>query len=103
MNLSFHESVEFDLADGVEFYDRQEPGVGEYFQESILADAIELQKDYGIHSKKWGCFRKLGTIFPFAIYYDIAENSIIVYAILDMRREPSWIRNEITNRISQED
>lgn len=59
MNLSFHESVELDLADGVEFYDPQEPGIGEYFQESILADAVELQKEFGFHSKRWDVFENL--------------------------------------------
>ena len=65
---------------------------------SVEMGAAELANKFGIHSKHFGYFRKLGSAFPFAIYYDIVEDSIVVYAILDMRQEPSWIRNELTNR-----
>ncbi len=32
-----------DLAEGAEFYDRQRPGLGDYFIESILADLEAIQ------------------------------------------------------------
>jgi hypothetical protein len=33
--------------------------------------------------------------FPFALYYLIEESSIDIYAILDCRRDPSWIRERL--------
>ena len=33
--------------------------------------------------------------FPFAVYYLIKESSIDIYAILDCRRDPIWIRDRL--------
>lgn len=33
--------------------------------------------------------------FPFAIYYTIEENVIKVYAVLDCRKDPAWIRKRL--------
>jgi len=33
--------------------------------------------------------------FPFALYYLINESSIDIYAILDCRRDPIWIRDRL--------
>jgi hypothetical protein len=36
--------------------------------------------------------------FPFAIYYDVDNGIARVTAVLDMRRNPSWIRKELQDR-----
>ena len=36
--------------------------------------------------------------FPFGIYYEIERETTYVYAILDMRRDPLWIRRELQGR-----
>jgi hypothetical protein len=33
--------------------------------------------------------------FPFALYYLVNESSIDIYAILDCRRDPIWIRDRL--------
>jgi hypothetical protein len=33
--------------------------------------------------------------FPFAIYYDVSEAAIIVIAVLDLRRNPTWLRKQL--------
>lgn len=38
--------------------------------------------------------------FPFGIYYRETADETQVYAILDLRREPTWIRAELLNRNS---
>jgi len=102
MEIIYLEEVEFDLRDGREFYERQQPGIGDYFVDSVLADAESLALYAGIHSEHFGFFRMLGKTFPFAIYY-LAEGEVVsVCAILDMRREPGWIRAELTDRREQD-
>jgi hypothetical protein len=32
---------------------------------------------------------------PFAIYYRVEEDVALVYAVLDWRRSPAWIRNRL--------
>ncbi len=68
MQIVYLDDVESDLRDGRDFYDRQQLGIGDYFVDSILADADSLVLYAGVHSKQFGFFRVLGKTFPFAIY-----------------------------------
>jgi len=40
----------------------------------------------------------LASRFPFGIYYLEAEQETGVVAVLDLRRKPSWIRRQVTQR-----
>jgi len=87
-----------DIESGRMFYNRIEYGVGEYFIQSIIADLERLQFLHGIHNKHFGLFRMLAGRFPFGIYYRETETATEVIAILDLRRNPAWIRKEIAGR-----
>ncbi len=87
-----------DLEEGRLFYDLQGKGVGGYFFDCLMSD-LECLKFYGgIHRKKFGFYRMLSKRFPFAIYYEIDKDIVEVVAILDMRRNPSLIRNNLERR-----
>ena len=101
MEIIYLEEVEFDLQDGRDFYDEQQPGIGDYFIDSILADAESLTLYAGVHAEHFGFHRLLGKTFPFAIYYLVDDATISVCAILDMRRDPAWIRAELQTRSEQ--
>ncbi len=98
MKVSYHDQVVVDLDEGWSFYERQDPGVGDYFVGSILADAESLATTGGTHRKTFGCHRFLGTTFPFAIYYRLESDQVRVLAILDLRRDPTWLREELGQR-----
>ena len=68
---------------------------GEYFFDSLISDLESLQFYAGIHSKKFDFYRTLSKRFPFAIYYEIKKDIVMVVAILDMRRAPAWIREKL--------
>ena len=87
-----------DLEEGRKFYDARETGVGDYCVTSLLADIESLALYHGIHLRQHRCFRLLGSRFPFGIYYIEAEDETRVVAVLDLRREPSWIRKQVTQR-----
>lgn len=42
-----------------------------------------------------GC---LSRRFPFGIYYDVVGETVCVYGILDLRRDPLWLRAELDRR-----
>lgn len=87
-----------DLEYAFEFYESQEAGAGDYFSELILRDIEELALTSGIHPKFQGYFRKLSSKFPFAIYYLSQKNVVEIHAVLDMRQNPTWIRQELHGR-----
>jgi hypothetical protein len=36
--------------------------------------------------------------FPFGIYYEVEDDVVYVYAILDLWRDPLWIRKRLRER-----
>jgi hypothetical protein len=46
----------------------------------------------------FGFYRMLSNRFPFGIYYDFTETAVEVYAVLDLRKDPFWIRAELLAR-----
>ena len=89
-----------DLEAGREFYEKTAEGIGQYFVDCIISDLDSLKLQAGIHSKRHGLYRVFSKRVPFAIYYDKKNGFARVAAILDMRRDPAWIRNELENRSS---
>jgi len=85
-----------DLIDGFRFCEHQTPGLGSYFRESILGDIDALAVHGGVHGKVFGYHRSLSKHFPFAIYYRVEGNVVRARAILDCRRNPSWIRRRMS-------
>ena len=87
-----------DLEAARRFYDSQEAGIGNYCVTSLLADIESLALYHGIHRQQYGCYRMLANRFPFGIYYLEAERETRVVAVLDLRRNPGWIRKEVSRR-----
>jgi len=86
-----------DLAEGRQFYDRQEAGVGEYFYDSLFSEIDSLALYGGIHSVHYGFYRLLAKRFPYAVYYKVKENTVIVFRVLDCRRDPNRIRKSLND------
>ena len=86
-----------DLIDGYWFYERQAQGVGTYFLDSLYSDINSLILTAGMHIVHFGKYhRHLSKRFPFAIYYRVEEETVLVYAVLDCRRNPAWIRKRLS-------
>jgi plasmid stabilization system protein ParE len=89
------ETAREDLRSGYRFYEQQSVGLGEYFLDCMQADVRSLHLYAGIHGKAEGFHRMLAKRFPFAIYYLIEDDRIDIYAILDCRRDPTWIETRL--------
>jgi len=87
--------AERDLEEGYHFYESQSPGLGSYFLDSLYSDIDSLAYFGGIHQLVFGYHRQLSKRFPFAIYYRIIDDLVLVFAVLDCRRNPSWIRGRL--------
>ena len=92
------EDAAADLEAGRRFYEMRKAGIGEYFIESLLSDLESLVLYAGIHHVHFGFYRMLSKRFPFGIYYEVNGDIAQVYAILDMRRAPLWLRSELKKR-----
>lgn len=84
-----------DIRDGRRFYDERERGVGRYFSSTILADIRSLRNFAGIHPQQYNYYRMLVRRFPYSIYYDKDGEDVTVVAVLDNRRDSSWIARRL--------
>ena len=97
MNIQILASAREDLIDGYHFHEKSEAGLGNYFLTTLYSDIESLRILGGIHSKPYGKYhRSLSKRFPFAIYYTVNDHTVLIRAIVDCRREPSWIRRRLT-------
>ncbi|HRI46984.1 MAG TPA: hypothetical protein PK559_07770 [Ignavibacteriaceae bacterium] len=98
MNIKILPSAMDDLTAGYEFYERQLKGLGSYFLDSLFSDIDSLLLHYGVHRKVFNNYRLLSKRFPFAIYYSVFLDSILINAILDCRSNPKSIIKRLNDK-----
>jgi plasmid stabilization system protein ParE len=96
MIVHISSDAEEDLIEGFWFYERQSPGLGDYFRSCLISDIESLAYFGGIHEIVHGFYRALSQRFPFCIYYRMEQETVTVVAVLDARRSPSWIRHRLS-------
>ena len=85
-----------DLDEGFWFYESQERGLGDYFATCLRADIESLRLLAGVHPLVYQDYhRLLGKVFPFGIFYTNDESVVTVWAVIDLRRNPDWIRQRL--------
>ena len=96
MKIKILTAASQDLINGYRFYEKQAEGLGSYFLDTLYSDIDSLALYGGIHPIYFNKYsRALSKRFPFAIYYRVENNTVLVYAILDCRRSPAWTRKRI--------
>jgi plasmid stabilization system protein ParE len=88
MHIRILESAIQDLIHGFKFYEQQGVDLGSYFLDSLFSDIDSLLISAGIHSVHFKKYRLLSKRFPFAIYYTIQDEIILIHAVLDCRQNP---------------
>lgn len=82
-----------DLNEGFLFYETQQIGLGDYFVSAIRSDIERLRIAAGSHRIIFEDYHRLiCKVFPFAVYDTHDTNQVIVWAVIDQRRDPKWIR-----------
>ena len=93
-------SAEGDLLDGYAFYEAQDPGIGNYFLQSLASDIDSLGLYAGIHPKSHlDLYRTASKRFPFSIYYHFDGKTATVAAVMDARRNPKTLRRILQDRL----
>ena len=83
-----------DLAAGRDFYDSQEAEIGTYFLETVFAEIESLRIYAGIHEKKFGFHQLLAPKFPYAVYYRVEDDDVVIYRVLDCRSNNAHSKHE---------
>ncbi len=80
----------FDIADAVDYYEEERTGLGDRFRSEAMQLLHRLESNpYLYPATHIPPYRKATlTIFPFCIFYKIANSEIIVIAVHHSRRDP---------------
>jgi len=98
-DLRFLPEVEEDVLGGYLWYEAKSSGLGEDFLRVFYACAGEIPRNPLLYPKKYKEFRRrLLRRFPYAIYYLIEDNKIIVFGLFHCARDPHSIRLTLQER-----
>ena len=95
MTIKILDEAENDIAKGMSFYENQKENLGNYFLDSIMSDIESLYIYATVHVTINGYYRLLSKRFPFSIYYKTENECIYIYAVLDCRKNPTWIEDRL--------
>jgi hypothetical protein len=96
ITLRISEDALLDLDDGFWFYELQEAGLGDYFAACLRADIESLRISAGVHPILYrDHHRLLSRTFPFGVFYTFADDIATIWAVIDLRHDPAWIRSRL--------
>jgi plasmid stabilization system protein ParE len=87
-------AVEFDVESAFEWYETEEAGLGLEFLEKLRAAYLHiLENPFGYQELRAGIRRALTRQFPYAVYFSIEGDMVLVLAVLHTARDPAeWQR-----------
>ena len=98
-SLSFLPEVENDAIMGYEWYEDRSPGLGDDFLRLFYAYAIEIPRNpelYNIVHKDFR--RRLLRRFPYAIYFRIEDQVVVISGLFHCARNPILIEDLLNDR-----
>jgi plasmid stabilization system protein ParE len=87
-------AVEFDVESAFDWYESEEAGLGLEFLEQLRAAYLRmLENPFGYQELRSGIRRALTRQFPYAVYFSIEDETILILAVLHTARDPAeWQR-----------
>jgi plasmid stabilization system protein ParE len=98
--LEIHPSVEFDLAEAVDYYAERDDRLGNQFlaQFHKALDTIQAWPHVG---SLFGGRRHLTLRqFPYMVIYRVGPHKVYISAVVHARRDPKWIQAVVKGRRS---
>jgi hypothetical protein len=98
-SLSFLPEVEKDVISGFVWYEDNSLGLGEEFLRLFYAYANEIPRNPLLFPVVYKDFRRrLLRRFPYAIYFRIEEQVVVVFGLFHCARNPIFIEDSLTGR-----
>ena len=88
-SISLTQKSEQEFIDAVIYYETQQRGLGERFQNSINILLNNICKNPFAYQRKFKHYREaISKPFPYLVVYEINENEIVVVAIFHAKQNP---------------
>jgi plasmid stabilization system protein ParE len=87
-----------DIVTAAEWYDDQEPGLGDEFVMEVDEVIMSLAENPHAHSIRFGDVRcaRLKKFWRYGVYYFVWENEVIIFSVFHGSREPDLLRERRT-------
>ena len=87
-------AAEADILEAAEWYDNQQPGLGEDFIRETDRIIASLAADAPLHRVRFADVRRAPfKRFPkYGVFYFIHQNEVIVFSVFHGARHPRWLR-----------
>ena len=95
-NLTILPEAEQDAAQAYVWYEKQEPGLGEEFLRCVDACIHFIRRNpeiYGVVHENYR--RAVVRRFPYVIFYEYSDNTIIVYSVFHCSQDPKKWRSRL--------
>ena len=97
--LRFLPIIEEDALAGYTWYEEKARGLGGEFLRLFYAGAREIPRNPLLYPKVYREFRRrLLRRFPYAIYFRIEDETVIVFGLFHCARDPRTIRAQLQDR-----
>ncbi len=93
--LSLSTLAQEDMNFSYDFYENQSQNLGTHFYDTLISDLDALRFYAGIHQRVFGYYRMITKRFPYAIYYDIEEDLVVVHAVLHTRMDMRLVEQRL--------
>jgi plasmid stabilization system protein ParE len=98
-SISFLPQVEDDAIEAYTWYEGQAKGLGEEFLRVFYAASTHISRNPLIYQIVYKNFRRaLLRRFPYALYFLVREEDIIIYGLFHCARDPRFHKTELKKR-----
>ena len=85
----YTEEAEVDVISHYNWYESREPGLGEDFLRCVEACVLSIQRNPRLYPFAVDDFRRaLVRRFPFEVFYEFIQNSIVIYSVFHSSQDP---------------
>lgn len=95
MKFFISDSAYDDLRETAHFYEAQEAGMSERFVRFIWNELEQILDCAGTHRRAGKYHRVLVQKYHIGIFYLIHDDTVDIRRVIDLRRDPRWIRREL--------
>ncbi|APB32598.1 Putative plasmid stabilization protein ParE hypothetical protein [Gloeomargarita lithophora Alchichica-D10] len=96
LNIVIIPAAERELAESYSWYEEQEIGLGEDYLRCVDACIQAIQKNPELYQVVYLSYRRaVVRRFPYVIFYECADNSIIIYAVFHCAQDPNKWRKRL--------
>jgi plasmid stabilization system protein ParE len=99
LELRFRPQIVDDVAEAVHWYEDRCDGLGSEFLSAFDAALRFIRHNPEACRRMHGRFRRaLLHRFPYAVYYAVEAEAIVITLVTHCARDPAWMRNQLAGR-----